>query len=98
MASAKTGAGLEEIRKRVTGWFSRGGDLDLLAPGSARQVDCLRRAFFAGRSASRHAEGWTEDVVVMCLEEALKALAELTGKNVTEETLEQVFSRFCIGK
>ena len=99
MASAKTGAGLEEIRKRVTGWFSRGGDLDLLAPGSARQVDCLRRASSSlGEALSRHAEGWTEDVVVMCLEEALKALAELTGKNVTEETLEQVFSRFCIGK
>lgn len=98
-ASAKTGAGLEEIKKRVTGWFSRGDDLHLLSPGSARQVDCLRRACSSlGEALSRHAEGWTEDVVVICLEESLKALAELTGKNVGEETLEQVFSRFCVGK
>lgn len=99
MASAKTGEGLEEIKNRVTGWFSRGHAPDLLSPGSARQVDCLRRASSSlGEALSSHAEGWTEDVVVICLEEALKALAELTGKDVSEETLEQVFSRFCVGK
>ncbi|MGI6667469.1 MAG: hypothetical protein ACOX5Q_08515 [Bacillota bacterium] len=51
-----------------------------------------------GEALSRRSEGWTEDVVVLCLEEALEALAELTGKDVSEETLEQVFARFCVGK
>lgn len=99
LASAKTGEGLEEIKTKVTGWFSRGGEMDLLVPGSARQVDCLRRASSSlGEALSAQAEGWTEDVVVICLEEALRALSELTGKNVSEETLEQIFSRFCVGK
>jgi tRNA modification GTPase len=99
LASAVTGAGLEEIKKRVTDWFRRGQDPRLLSPGSARQVDCLRRASSSlGEALSRRSEGWTEDVVVLCLEEALEALAELTGKDVSEETLEQVFARFCVGK
>lgn len=97
--SALTGEGLEQVKERIAAWFSHGGYPEGAIPGSARQVDCLRRAEEAISIALAHmAEGWTEDVVVLSLEDAARAFAELTGKNVSEETLDQVFSRFCVGK
>jgi tRNA modification GTPase len=97
--SSITGEGLEQVKEQVTGWFSRGGLLEGAVPGSARQVDCLRRAVKAMEQAIGQSEdGWTEDVVVLSLEEAARSFAELTGKNVSEATLEQVFSKFCVGK
>ncbi len=97
--SSVTNEGLEQVKDGVAAWYSRGGNPEGAIPGSARQVDCLRRAEQAISTAlSQAAEGWTEDVVVLSLEDAAQAFAELTGKNVSQETLEQVFSRFCVGK
>lgn len=96
--SSVTGKGLEQVKKIVSGWFL-GGHPESALPGSARQVDCLRRAEQALSAAlERRETGWTLDVVVLALEEAAGALAELTGKRVSEAALEQVFSRFCVGK
>jgi tRNA modification GTPase len=97
--SCVTGEGLEQVEEIVAAWFSRGGAVEGAVPGSARQVDCLRRAEGSVSQALAQAgAGWTEDVLVLCVEEAARALAELTGKRVSEEALNQVFSRFCVGK
>jgi len=42
--------------------------------------------------------GMTLDVVYICLDYALASLMELSGENVSEEVLDQVFSNFCVGK
>ena len=97
--SGVTGFGVEGLKKKVEAMFSAPGDPEALAPGSARQVDCLKRAFLGIEKAlSDLQEGWTDDVIVLALEEAAGALMELTGKKVTGETLDRIFSRFCVGK
>lgn len=99
VASSVTGKGLDEIKTSITGWFDRGEGIEDVLPGSARQVDCLRRAAASlGEALSGLSEGWSEDVLILSLEAGARALSELTGKDVTRETLEQVFSRFCVGK
>jgi len=40
----------------------------------------------------------SEDLLAIDLREALTALAEITGKNVTAEVVHGIFSQFCIGK
>ncbi len=40
----------------------------------------------------------SEDLLAIDLREALTALAEITGKNVTTEIIDGIFSQFCIGK
>ena len=42
--------------------------------------------------------GMTLDAVTVCVEDALAALYELTGKRVSEEIVDQVFEQFCVGK
>ena len=64
-----------------------------------RQLDCARQAardLDAARTALR--QGVTLDAVSVCLEDALNALAALTGERVSEAVIEDVFRRFCVGK
>lgn len=42
--------------------------------------------------------GLTLDAVTVCVEDALSSLYHLLGKNVSEEIVDQVFERFCVGK
>jgi tRNA modification GTPase len=43
-------------------------------------------------------KGYTIDFVHYTLRPALERLAQLTGKNINEKILNDIFSRFCIGK
>ena len=43
-------------------------------------------------------EGVTLDAAGVLLDGAIGPLAELTGRQVSEAVLEQVFSHFCVGK
>lgn len=64
-----------------------------------RQLDCARQAareLNAALTALR--AGVTLDAVGVCLQGALTALASLTGAQVSEEIIEDVFRRFCVGK
>lgn len=42
--------------------------------------------------------GFTLDAVTVSIDAAIEALLELTGERVTEEVVNQVFHRFCVGK
>lgn len=42
--------------------------------------------------------GMSYDAVCVCIETAIDALLTLTGKRASEQVVEQVFSRFCVGK
>ena len=42
--------------------------------------------------------GMTLDAVTVCVEDALNALSALTGEQVSEEIVDQVFEQFCVGK
>lgn len=66
---------------------------------NGRQLEC------ANQVASRLQEcvdaihmGLTLDAVSVCLETALDALAELSGKRVTDQVADRVFHQFCVGK
>ncbi len=73
-------------------------DPDAVLLASARQRDCVARALGAARSAALASEQTTLDVVYALLSETLEDLDELFGQNVGETVLDEVFSRFCVGK
>ena len=97
--SAKTGQGLDELARAVAGLFPQGED----SPGglltNLRQAQAAQEASAAvDRAREAHRAGVTPDFLLTDVEEALAALARLTGRSVREDTVERIFSRFCVGK
>lgn len=100
--SAVTGAGLEELESAL-GRIVEGGSVD--AEGGAwsanqRQAEALEQALGAlERLEAIVVDGnlpvdfWTID-----LREAAMALGAVTGEDVSEDVLDVVFTKFCIGK
>ncbi len=98
--SAKEGNGYDEL---VTAIAKASGTANL-SPDSAvllgeRQRACAERAL-DGVVAAKEALniGCTMDAVGVCVDDALAALLELTGKRVTNEVTDEIFRRFCVGK
>ncbi len=99
--SARTGEGLEQIRRTILAYYEQSGsaasDEQLIT--SSRHKACLDRA--AGcvcQSADALSAGMPLDIVASLLRGALDALAELTGDAVSDELIQTIFSRFCVGK
>ena len=66
---------------------------------SQRQYDCARKAIEAlGQAKSIISGGETEEIYVGMLREALDQIGLLTGKITNDDILNDIFSRFCIGK
>ena len=66
---------------------------------SARHYEALSRGLDAIRRVKRGlAEGVSGEFLSMDLEECLEALGEVTGKITSQEVLNNIFSKFCIGK
>jgi tRNA modification GTPase len=91
---------IERIRKALRGAIGI-DEPDLERPhlATARQADCV---FAAQRALDRAAQTLSErqpvDLIAPDLVEASAALGEISGDAVTEEILDAVFARFCIGK
>jgi len=99
--SALTGEGvpsvLERIRQRMESGRMERPPSELMV--NARQARLLARAAAALKRARSGARlHGVVDRVAADLVEALEALSEITGEAVTEDILDRIFSRFCIGK
>jgi len=101
LISAMTHAGLEELKSRLLSMIpgSRSVSEDSVLITNQRHVEALRRA---SRSLSIALEstrsGDTNEFVAFDIREAMDSLAEITGEITSEEILDSIFSRFCIGK
>ncbi len=76
-------------------------DVDTSAPMivNERQRACAYRAKTQLTDAIDTLEdGYTLDAVTVALETAIESLLELTGQRVTNAVVDEVFSRFCVGK
>jgi tRNA modification GTPase len=98
--SAKTGAGLKDLRTAIIDPFlTRDAHESSFVITSARHFDLLKRTVDALHSSSnlikQHA---SEEIVLGGLYNALRLLGEITGETTTEDVLSQIFSTFCIGK
>jgi tRNA modification GTPase len=100
--SATTGAGLNDLRRRIVEAL----DVDLLrdrpAITNVRHIALVERAHDAlarARTAAL-AEGvsMSEEFVLADLSDARAALEEVSGRRAPEDLLEHIFARFCVGK
>ena len=64
-----------------------------------RQYSAVRTAYTAVFDAyNSFVQGFSLDIIGVCIDEALYAVYQLTGENVSDEIVTEVFSKFCVGK
>ena len=98
--SAVTGDGLDELRATLGALLGAGRNGGLTgAVANPRHTDALARARAAlGRASDAAAAGSPGEIVALELRESLAAIGEVSGRQASEELLERIFARFCIGK
>ena len=101
--SAKTGEGLAGLYTEIASSITRQAaqtEHDLSAAiGTQRQkklVDACAAALEEALALARREEPL--DLIAPLLREAVNALGEITGEVSTSDILEEMFSRFCVGK
>ncbi len=96
--SSKTGEGLEELKNLL--YSSAGADTSSAAAYivEERHYNALNRAICALQSAQQNLNAVTLDVVSVDLKDAWDALGEITGETASEEIVNEIFAKFCVGK
>jgi len=99
--SAITGEGLDDLRARIQQIITGGEGLHLEEPvlASERQRDLVNEAMenagSALAAATRHDD---EELICEDIRGAVQALGRITGEELTADLLDEIFSRFCLGK
>ncbi len=94
--SARTGEGLEELKRAIASYAGQAGESEL---SLLRHIRLARRAAEAlGAAREAISRGEPLDLAAIHLHEALYALGEVTGDQVTDGLLDRIFSSFCVGK
>jgi tRNA modification GTPase len=99
--SAITGVGLDALREALAELAGADRNGNRIGPVAAhpRHVESLDRARAALARAALVAEaGESGEIVALEMRECLEAMGEVTGRRASEELLDRIFSRFCIGK
>ena len=94
--SAKTGAGLDDLRKAIleaAGWTSTGESVFLARERHLRALAGARRHL---QAAALERERW--ELFAEELRLAHSALGTITGEFSADDLLGEIFARFCIGK
>lgn len=98
--SAKMGEGKEKLESaiaEVTGTKDFDPCSGILS--TERQRSAAEKALFAIEDAQATLNsGYSFDAVTVCIEEAIDALLKLTGENVADAVVDDVFHSFCVGK
>ncbi len=98
--SSLTGQGIAELRKELRQRLlalaeSRG---EVVAGTALRLADSLRLADQCLRAARRVAAADQEELAAAEIRLALEELGKVVGAVYTDDILDRIFSRFCIGK
>jgi tRNA modification GTPase len=100
LISAKTGAGLDELRKRMLALVGLGSTQEDVFSARERHVQALLQAgVHLEQAAAQGAQG--DEVLDLVAEElrlAQRELSRITGEFTADDLLGEIFGRFCIGK
>ena len=97
--SAVTGEGIENLKSLLyeKGFGARGEDAAFLI--EERHFEALKRANDSlQKSIAACRVGQPLDLIGIDVKEAWDALGEITGETATEAIIEEIFSKFCVGK
>ena len=99
--SAKTGEGLPDLENLIVSLYDAEKLLynNEVTITSSRQKELLRQAKASLSLALQGADlGMSEDFLNVDLMNAYRALSEIIGEEVTDDLVDRVFEKFCMGK
>lgn len=98
--SAKENDGIDELEKAVESLFEINSDsFSVVSAANERQKQCIENALSCiDEAIGLIGNGEMLDALNVVIDEAEQFLLELTGERITEAVVNEVFSRFCVGK
>ena len=96
--SALTGEGVEALKSMMSARALPSGAADEAFLIEERHYNALSRASGSLGSAADAIGAFPADIVSVDIKEAWDALGEITGATATEEIIDTIFSKFCVGK
>lgn len=98
--SAKENTGIEKLRSEIENIFSiNESTINSVCTANERQKRCIDSALMCvDNSIEAINSGEMLDAVNILIDEAEQHLLELTGERITNAVVDNVFSRFCVGK
>ena len=98
--SAKENNGLQSLEQAIAEVLGTAAfDSSAATLMNERQLACCSAALDAVKEAhDALASGVTRDAVQVCVDSAMESLDTLTGERATESVVNEIFSRFCVGK
>lgn len=96
--SALTGEGIGQLKSLISSSALPRGAADGAFVIEERHYNALSRAVKALASACDGIGVFPADIVSVDLKEAWDILGEITGETATEEIINTIFSKFCVGK
>lgn len=97
--SATTGAGLDTLRRALVESVGFAAEAESLPLTNRRHLDAVKKGREAlSRGLNGLLAGLTNEFVAADIREGARALGEITGELTSEDVLNDIFSRFCVGK
>lgn len=98
--SAKENQGIKKLEDAVKTLFELNSDsFSAVTAANERQKMCIEKALNSVENAIEAINcGELLDAVNVLIDEAEQSLLELTGEKITDAVVDEVFSRFCVGK
>lgn len=97
--SAKTGEGLDSLKKKITDARLGDGSLDAGLNVTQRQLTEIRSSLVSVEEAERIlTDASSDDILAGLLSDSREALERLLGLDCDGALLDSVFGRFCVGK
>lgn len=97
--SAKNEDGIEKLEKILEEMFENNDKPENGFIANERQKNCLDRAAeYVNEAKTALESGVLLDGITVLLDSASEKLMELTGERASEAVVDDVFSRFCVGK
>lgn len=98
--SASSGEGLNDLKQaleKITNTENIESNYALLSNERQKQA-CDRALVFLKDAINGLDIGMTLDAVTVAIESAIDSLLELTGEKVSDVVVDEIFSKFCVGK
>ena len=100
-ASMKTKMGIEELYNRIVELF-KNEELNIndgIIITNVRHKNLVHKSIEnINKAIDSIQNNMPIDITAICIKETLESLGEITGNNVSEDIINKIFSKFCLGK